>query len=106
MTDNELVFELIGIINSLKEEIERLTIELDDTRGLVNSYKFHYDQLKARSEREERKTNFLDKVIDAIYREATGTVSNTCVVCGKTIPEGRQVCPSCEGTINKNPKEE
>lgn len=22
---------------------------------------------------------------------------NTCVVCGAIIPEGRQVCPKCEG---------
>lgn len=25
----------------------------------------------------------------------------TCVVCGETIPEGRQVCPGCEGGENK-----
>ena len=24
-----------------------------------------------------------------------------CVVCGADVPEGRQVCPHCENTINK-----
>lgn len=33
-------------------------------------------------------------------------MTNTCVCCGKTIPEGRQVCPVCENNPNKKPKEE
>lgn len=26
-----------------------------------------------------------------------GTPHETCVACGDVIPEGRQVCPNCEG---------
>lgn len=32
----------------------------------------------------------------AEIREAVGTDGNRCDTCGKTIPEGRQVCPICE----------
>lgn len=27
-----------------------------------------------------------------------------CIVCGIIIPEGRQVCPSCEGSVKENGK--
>lgn len=26
---------------------------------------------------------------------------NLCVCCGEIIPEGKQVCPSCEGKVTK-----
>jgi hypothetical protein len=29
---------------------------------------------------------------------------NTCVCCGETIPEGRQICPTCEDVTDKNLK--
>ena len=29
-------------------------------------------------------------------------MKNSCVVCGEIIPEGRQVCPSCEITTTEN----
>lgn len=32
-------------------------------------------------------------------------MDNTCICCGKTIPEGRQVCPPCEKSL-KNHKVE
>ena len=28
---------------------------------------------------------------------AKSSSDNTCIMCGKTIPEGRQICPNCEG---------
>lgn len=28
------------------------------------------------------------------------SVNNTCVICGRVIPEGRQVCPVCEKKSN------
>lgn len=31
-------------------------------------------------------------------------MNNTCVCCGKVIPEGRQICPTCGDTTNKNLK--
>ena len=33
-------------------------------------------------------------------------MENKCVTCGEIIPEGRQVCPKCEDTTLKKPKEE
>jgi predicted nucleic acid-binding Zn ribbon protein len=29
-------------------------------------------------------------------------MNNTCVCCGKVIPEGRQICPTCGDITNKN----
>lgn len=31
-------------------------------------------------------------------------MNETCVFCGVIIPEGRQVCPACEGERNENEK--
>lgn len=31
-------------------------------------------------------------------------MNNTCVCCGETIPEGRQICPTCSDNPNKNLK--
>lgn len=31
-------------------------------------------------------------------------MNNTCIYCGKTIPEGRQICPPCEKLLIKSPK--
>ena len=32
--------------------------------------------------------------------------ADRCVCCGEIIPEGRQVCPQCEGGVEKAKKEE
>ena len=29
---------------------------------------------------------------------------DTCIICGRDVPEGRQVCPNCEKDIDKNIK--
>ena len=41
------VEEALAIIDRQKEEIERLTVELDAMRGAANSYKMHYENARA-----------------------------------------------------------
>jgi RNA polymerase subunit RPABC4/transcription elongation factor Spt4 len=31
-------------------------------------------------------------------------INNTCVSCDEIIPEGRQVCPICEGVVTNDKK--
>ena len=60
-----------------------------------------------RKMQERLKTEFKDwlgipYIIDQIAKEmlkGNSTGSETCVVCGDSIPEGRQVCPKCEVTL-------
>lgn len=48
----------------------------------------------------------IDRVAEELIKGA-GAPDNKCVACGETIPEGRQVCPGCEGgKINDNQQKE
>lgn len=44
--------------------------------------------------REERRE--LKKRTQDLELFLSRSIANTCVRCGKVIPEGRQVCPNCE----------
>ena len=47
----------------------------------------------------EEDRHLIMSVVDQVAEKLTESVSlgnDTCIRCGKVIPEGRQVCPNCE----------
>ena len=42
-------------------------------------------------------------VVDAAERVSDMSKAETCIMCGIIIPEGRQVCPTCEDKVLQKP---
>lgn len=94
-------------IERLKEENERYKVELQVMRGVANSYKLHYEN--ARKEIGEEIHRIIGECRNETWvcllikefadRLINGNKSNaeTCIACGDVIPEGRWMCPNCEG---------
>lgn len=76
LTDDEICSEKLA--DDATTLISELTKERDGLNILLDCYVAEQEKLNAEIER---------------LRE---THSNTCICCGATIPEGRQVCPQCE----------
>ena len=121
-------YQLLGILydtcEELTEENERLK-SVEFTCGFIKPHKVLqcpiFDEIErtkadtVRKMQEKLKIHFGTyvlgykipltetlKIIDQIAKEmlkGNPTGSETCVVCGDSIPEGRQVCPKCEVTL-------
>lgn len=111
---------LSGIIEEKDEEIERLTKERNKAQAVcVQMGKLGQAEIaKARAEAIDEFAQRLKKFyahlggktvggsveyhIDQVLKEMKGKLgAETCVCCGEIIPEGRQVCPDCEGKEKK-----
>ena len=72
--------------------------------GYMDAVKQFADRLKRYYEDKEKYLGYsiaynIDRVAEELIKGA-GAPDNKCVACGETIPEGRQVCPGCEGGEN------
>lgn len=93
--------ELQEIIDNAKEKAKAAfrTKERSDT------IKQFADRLKRYYDENEKYLGYsiaynIDRVAEELIKGA-GAPDNKCVSCGETIPEGRQVCPGCEGGKNE-----
>ena len=96
-----------------RSELERVNVELDAMRGAANSYKLHYENARKEigeeiyriigdGDNETWICLLIRKLADNLTGKGEALNAETCVVCGNVIPEGRQVCPTCERrTIKK-----
>ena len=69
--------------------------------GKADTIKRFADRLKRYYDDREKYLGYsiaynIDQVAEAMLKGNT-TTDNKCVACGEIIPEGRQVCPGCEG---------
>ena len=69
--------------------------------GKADTIKRFADRLKRYYDDREKYLGYsiaynIDQVAEAMLKGNT-TTDNKCVACGGIIPEGRQVCPGCEG---------
>jgi hypothetical protein len=69
--------------------------------GKADTIKQFADRLKRYYDENEKYLGYsiaynIDRVAEELIKGA-GAPDNKCVSCGETIPEGRQVCPGCEG---------
>lgn len=121
---NFIIKNALALINQLTEENERLivTLKMNDApfpEGLQIVHDFcEKGKRKARAdtvrEMQTRLAQYIGtyteksfvyvsamfKLIDRIAKEmleGNTTTDNKCIACGEIIPEGRQVCPNCEG---------
>lgn len=95
-----------------RSELERVKVELDAMRGAANSYKMHYENAKKEigeeiyriigdGDNETWICLLIRRLADNLTGKGEALNAETCVVCGDVIPEGRQVCPTCERQTNK-----
>lgn len=80
---------------ALCQEVELKTMHENTIQSFAERLKRYYDD-------KERYLGYsiaynIDQVAQAMIN---GSTDNNCVACGDIIPEGRQVCPGCEGGDN------
>ena len=66
-----------------------LVVKRDYGKDGYNTIKFSPDQLAVASAT-------YDRFVDEMLRGETQTSADLCICCGSPVPEGRQVCRSCE----------
>jgi hypothetical protein len=79
----------------------RYNVHPDGKIEMIPTIKQFADRLKRYSDENEKYLGYsiaynIDRVAEELIKGA-GAPDNKCVSCGETIPEGRQVCPGCEG---------
>ena len=89
---------LEAAIVALKEECAAQAEEFK--RVKANTIQTFAERLKRYYDRNDRYLGYsiaynIDQVAQAMLNKAAP--DNKCVACGDIIPEGRQVCPGCEG---------
>ena len=75
----------LALITSQEQRIEAYRQELGELRVAL-----------AEANKERQELNELREHADLLKQIRKGGAEK-CVSCGETIPEGRQVCPGCEG---------
>ena len=107
---------LIKSLTATNESLEAAIVALKEEIGMVraDTIKTFTKRLKRYYEDGERYLGYsiaynIDQVAKAMLHQLTPTYTNShqltppdnkCVACGDIIPEGRQVCPGCEGGEN------
>lgn len=97
-------------VKGFTEQIGRMNVEIQALRAAANSYKMHYEN--ARSEVVSEVLQMIKNICayeerlsyqtieEGIKRQmalkASRTKVDRCVVCGESVPEGRQICSMCE----------
>lgn len=79
----------------------RYNVHPDGKIEMIPTIKQFADRLKRYYDENEKYLGYsiaynIDRVAEELIKGA-GATDNKCVACGETIPEGRQVCPNCEG---------
>ena len=79
----------------------RYNVHPDGKIEMIPTIKQFADRLKRYYDENEKYLGYsiaynIDRVAEEMIKGA-GATDNKCVACGETIPEGRQVCPGCEG---------
>ena len=92
MTEHKFTDE--EVIRELECEIRRAECANTDYLDCVEvkDFKLALDLINRQREEIER--------LKKHREEPSPTPNNTCICCGEIIPEGRQICPTCEKQLN------